>query len=115
MSNDLSSVESMRFKNVAATVGVDPADAPGAAAIRAYPNPATEWVRFECTNLPQEQYTLKIYNIIGKLVWKESYALSGNKSIKLDLDDFKKGTYLYSLVDEKGNVIGTKRLVVVKP
>ena len=58
---------------------------------------------------------MKIFNIVGKVVWKENYALSGNKSIKLQLEEFKKGTYLYSLLDSKGNTIGTKRLVVLKP
>jgi hypothetical protein len=55
-----------------------------------FPNPAVDWVRFDCSNLPQEEYTLKIYNIIGKVVWKETYQLSGNRSIRIDLDDFKK-------------------------
>ena len=38
-----------------------------------------------------------------------------NKLPLLDLKDFKKGTYLYSLSDMKGNILGTKRLMVVKP
>jgi hypothetical protein len=35
--------------------------------------------------------------------------------VTLELQDFRKGTYLYSLVDSKGNIVGTKRLVVLKP
>lgn len=81
----------------------------------AFPNPAVEWVRFDCKNLPESDYTLKIFNIVGKVVWKENYSISGNKSITVELEDFKKGTYLYSLVDKDGNVIGTRRLVVLKP
>lgn len=114
MSNDLSTVQSVQFKNVMTTDVVD-SNSPGSANIQAHPNPAVEWVRFDCTNLPQDDYTLKIFNIVGKVVWKENYALSGNKSIKLQLEEFKKGTYLYSLLDSKGNTIGTKRLVVLKP
>jgi hypothetical protein len=49
------------------------------------------------------------------VVWEEQYFISGNKSIRIELDDFKKGTYLYSLTNSEGAVIGTKRLVVVKP
>ncbi|MBK7939938.1 MAG: T9SS type A sorting domain-containing protein [Lewinellaceae bacterium] len=114
MSNDLSTVESMQFKNVL-TSDVSDEHSPGSANIQAHPNPAVEWVRFDCTNLPQDDYTLKIFNIVGKVVWKENYSLSGNKSIRLQLEEFKKGTYLYSLLDSKGNTIGTKRLVVLKP
>ncbi|MCB9305824.1 MAG: T9SS type A sorting domain-containing protein [Lewinellaceae bacterium] len=114
MSNDLSTIESVQYKSLPTTDVFD-TKAPGSANIQAHPNPAVEWVRFECTNLPKDDYTLKIFNIVGKVVWKENYSLSGNKSIKLELEDFKKGTYLYSLLDSKGNTIGTKRLVVLKP
>ncbi|MCA0238558.1 MAG: T9SS type A sorting domain-containing protein [Bacteroidetes bacterium] len=114
LSNDQSSVQSVQFKNNA-IVANNEVDAPGAANIQAFPNPAVERVRFDCTNLPSEEYTLKIFNIIGKVVWKQNYAISGNRSMTLELEDFRKGTYLYSLVDSKGNIIGTKRLVVLKP
>ncbi len=114
MSNDLSTVERVQFKDNLTTPTIE-ADSPGAATIQAYPNPAVEFVRFNCANLPAGDYTLKIFNIIGKVVWKENYQLVGSKSIRVELDDFKKGTYLYSLVDSQGNIIGTKRLVILKP
>jgi len=114
MSNDLSTVERVQFKDNITTPIIE-ADSPGAATIQAYPNPAVEFVRFNCANLPAGDYTLKIFNIIGKVVWKENYQLVGSKSIRVELDDFKKGTYLYSLVDSQGNIIGTKRLVILKP
>jgi hypothetical protein len=115
MNNDLSTVESVRYKNNLTTdVSPDPGS-PGSANIQAHPNPAVEYVNFNCSNLPRDNYTLKIYNIVGKVVWKGEYALNGNKAIYLELDDFKKGTYLYSLSDGKGNIISTKRLVVLKP
>lgn len=113
--NQQSTVETARFKNNLGTTPVILTETPGNANIQAFPNPAIEWVRFDCTNLPADDYTLKIFNIIGKVVWKENYYLTGNKSFRVDLDNFKKGTYLYSLSNKKGDVIGTKRLVVVKP
>lgn len=114
MSNDLSEVQTVRFKHNDITAAPD-LIAPGSANIQAYPNPATEWVRFDCTNLSSGDYTLKIFNVIGKTVWKETYTINGSRSVRLELDNFKKGTYLYSLSDQKGNIIGTKRLVVLKP
>lgn len=115
LSNDQSSVESVRFKNIDMITPAPEIEAPGAAGVQAFPNPAIQWVRFDCTNLPDDEYTLKIFNIVGKVVWKNSYSISGNRSIRIDLEDFKKGTYLYSLVNQAGTIIGTKRLVVVKP
>ena len=114
MSNDLSQVQSVEYKDNS-TVAAPEIDAPGSANIQAFPNPAVERVRFDCTNLPSEEYTLKIFNIIGKVVWKQNYTMNGNRSVIVELEDFRKGTYLYSLADSKGNIIGTKRLVVLKP
>ena len=112
--SELNGAESVRYKDNG-TTPVTFINAPGSASIQAYPNPATEWVRFDCSNLPADDYTLKIFSIIGKEIWKNNYTMSGNKSIRLELNDFKKGTYFYSLEDRKGNIIGTKRLVIVKP
>ncbi len=114
MSNDLSTVESIRFKNNVTTPIIEP-KITLSGGIQAFPNPAVEWVRFDCSNLVQGEYTLKIFNIIGKLVWKKNYTLGGTTSFRVELDDFKKGTYIYSLVDKQGNAVGTKRLVVLKP
>ena len=115
LDNTQTEAVSARFKNTGIATPVIHINAPGNASISAFPNPAIEWVRFDCINLPADEYTLKIFNILGKIVWKEQYQLSGNKSIRLELDNFRKGTYLYSLVNKSGTVIGTKRLVVVKP
>jgi hypothetical protein len=114
VNNDGSEVASVRFKNNK-IVADDDLDPVSAANIQAYPNPAVERVRFECTNLPNGNYTLKIYNIIGRVVWRQNYSMSGNQSISLNLEKFSKGTYLYSLIDSKGHSIGTKRLVILKP
>jgi Secretion system C-terminal sorting domain len=116
MNNQQSSAVSARFKYLEISPVEDILDfAPGTANIQASPNPAVEYVRFSCTNLPEGRYTLKIFNIIGRVVWRDNYDISGSRSIRVELDKFKKGTYLYSLIDQKGNTIGTKRLVVLKP
>jgi hypothetical protein len=118
MENDLSTPASVRFKNneTVSTEGPD-GEAPGSPSVSAFPNPAVERVRFDCVNLPPADYTLKVFNIIGKVVWKNQFTLTapGSRAVTVELADFKKGTYLYSLVDGKGNTIGTRRLVVLKP
>lgn len=115
VSADESTVETVRFKNIDMLTPAPAIEAPGAASVQAFPNPAIQWVRFDCKNLPADDYTLKIFNIVGKVVWKETHYIAGKRSITVDLEDFKKGTYLYSLVNQDGTIIGTKRLVIVKP
>jgi hypothetical protein len=114
MSNDLSTVETVRYKNLSSSSTKTPVNLISGG-IQAFPNPAVEWVRFDCTDLVPGEYTLKLFNIIGKCVWKKNYTLAGTTSFRVDLEDFKKGTYIYSLVDKDGNSVGTKRLVVLKP
>jgi hypothetical protein len=114
MKKDLSGVQTIQYKENTVTAAEEP-DSPGTASIQAFPNPAVDWVRFNCANLPVDDYTLKVFNILGRVVWKDNFHVSGTKSITLELDNFRKGTYLYSLIDGKGNIIGTKRLLVLKP
>ena len=87
----------------------------GTADMFAYPNPAVTEVRFDFINLPVDTYTLKIYNILGVEVFRQNYIINDRRTIKLDISSMQKGTYLYSLVDNKGKPITTKRLVVIKP
>lgn len=88
---------------------------PGRPDIFAYPNPAITEVRFEFTNLDAGQYSLRIYNILGVEVWKRDYTLNGSKTVKADISDLRKGTYLFNLVDEQGKTLATKRLMVIRP
>jgi hypothetical protein len=82
----------------------------------AYPNPAIGSVRFDINGLQDGNYRLRIYNLLGQEVWSKRYLISGGKrTIKLELGTFEKGTYLYSLSDEKGKTLITKRLVVLMP
>lgn len=117
MNNEQNAVRSVQFKDAETVSDFEPVfgEAPGNASIQAFPNPAVEWVRFDCANLPKDTYTLKLFNAIGRMVWKQDYQIAGNRSIRIELESFKKGTYLYSLVDSKGKAVSTKRLVVLKP
>jgi len=79
------------------------------------PNPAIASTRFEFSNLKSGQYELKIYNILGVEVWSRDYFINGDRAEKVDLIGFKKGTYLYSLVNSRGKSLTTKRLMIVRP
>ena len=84
--------------------------------IQAYPNPAIHSVRFDVVNMPAGKYHLKMFNILGTQVWDETYRLDNQRdTISIDLYTFKKGTYLYSLIDEYGTPIVTRRLMIIRP
>ncbi|MCB0598025.1 MAG: T9SS type A sorting domain-containing protein, partial [Phaeodactylibacter sp.] len=69
----------------------------------------------EFTNLAPGRYKLKIHNILGIEEWRKTYQISGNHTEKVDISSLRKGTYLYSLVDDRGKTITTRRLIVVRP
>ncbi len=83
--------------------------------IHAYPNPAIGSVRFDLVGLSPGNYTVKIINILGQSVWSEKYYINGSRTVRVELDSFKRGTYLYALINDKGRTITTKRLIVLKP
>lgn len=84
--------------------------------IYAYPNPAIDQVRFDLVNIPTGIYDLNIYNILGVKVWSKKYDFTNSSdTIQLDLNNFKKGTYLYSLVNDEGKTFATRRLVILRP
>ena len=84
--------------------------------VYAYPNPAIEDIRFDFINVPKGQYDLKIYNILGVEIWKQQHQVqSTNDTIQLDVSNFRKGTYLYSLIDENGKNLVTRRLIILRP
>ncbi len=116
LSNDKSEVTGIRYKSATTSDAEEViADAPGSPYVSSFPNPAIDWVRFDYYNLPEDNYNLKIFSLIGNPVWDKTYRLSGTKNLRIDLDSFRKGTYLYSFSNSQGKVITTKRLVVVKP
>ena len=86
--------------------------APG---LYAYPNPAILEVRFDFKNLNPDFYEIRMFNILGVEVWSENFWVPGNRTVKVDLTPFSKGTYLYSIVDSEGKTLSTKRLVIVRP
>ncbi len=115
LDDEETNVESFTFKNSEIITSTEPIVRSGFEDVFAYPNPAINYARFDCVNLDPNHYDLKIFNILGLEAYSERYFISGNKMLKVDLSDFRKGTYLYSLVDTTGKVVTTKRLVVIKP
>lgn len=83
------------------------------ATINVYPNPATETAIFEVNGLSRGEYTLSLFNMVGRqLTVKEFTAASGQERLMLDVSALPQGMYLYSLRNAQGRTITTKRLLV---
>ena len=82
--------------------------------VKTYPNPTYGDVTFELTNLPKGDYSVVLYNIIGKRLWSNQF--NNNSTVmNVNLSHLKKGTYLYSIIDGNGRKVTTKRLMIITP
>ncbi|NND34274.1 MAG: T9SS type A sorting domain-containing protein [Saprospiraceae bacterium] len=81
----------------------------------AYPNPALSVVRFKFLDIPSGKYTIRFYDILLRNLMEREYNLAGSETVEININQLEKGTYLFSLVDENGKKIVTKRLIVIKP
>jgi hypothetical protein len=77
------------------------------------PNPSYGHVLFFTENLKKDSYEVRVFNIIGIELWKSSFLISGDRTLEVDLSHLRKGTYFYSLKNSYGQIITTKRLVIL--
>ena len=87
--------------------------APDANLITAFPNPSFGNVSIQMVNYPLGEYRMKVYNVVGKELWAESFQLRSNRVFKADLLHLSKGTYLYSIFDKNGKKLVTKRIAII--
>ncbi len=114
---DNTKVTAVTYKNIKKfTPVIDNFDAGNFARpdIRAFPNPANDEVNIEMMNFEAGNYTLKIYNLLGAVIMQDNYTIAGTKTIRLDITQLRKGTYLYSISNNHGKIMVTKRLMVLK-
>jgi len=105
-------VNSMVYKRKTNTVSTG---GPGLqqASIRVFPNPATSLATFEIEGLERGRYVLTLSNIMGQRMDQQSFSPIGNQTrINLDVSGLPAGIYLYSLRNERGRTITTKKLQV---
>ena len=114
LSNDQSSVESVRFKNNESSTSAIDSPKEKDITFIAYPNPAIEWMCFEGTNLPAIKLSLRIFDDKGRVVWTNKYNLEGSVSISVDISYFAKGIYFYRLEDLKGQLLIVDQFVIGK-
>ncbi len=80
--------------------------------ISAQPNPATSEVRIKIGELPLGKNTISVSNVLGETVYQN--AIQSNETASISVANWANGIYLYSVKDEKGNVLATKRLNVTR-
>jgi len=81
--------------------------------IYVFPNPSYGDFNIKMNNFPAGEYQIKIYNIIGKIIKTTPLQKEGENIIHVNLRGLPKGTYIYSIEDEFGHRLETKRLSIL--
>lgn len=81
--------------------------------IYVFPNPSYGEFNIKMYDFPEGEYTLKVFNIVGKEIKSEPITMSGNMLVPIYLYNIHKGSYIYSIEDENGNRLETKRLMIM--
>ena len=79
--------------------------------IKFYPNPASTFINFDFLRSYDVNYSLFIFNFMGKKIIEIKNTPS---RINLNLVDFYRGVYIYQLRDKNGNIMETGKFQVVK-
>ncbi len=77
-----------------------------------YPNPATSYINFTFEKTIDKNYTLQVYNFLGRKM-SESRITEPKITINLD-DNYFRGLYIYQLRDKDGRIIESGKFQVVK-
>ena len=84
---------------------------PVAKLLKFYPNPASTSITFDFRHGYDKSYSFQIYAFMGKKVYELKNV---SPQIKIVLDEFYRGIYLYKLLDKNGKVIESGKFIVVK-
>ena len=77
--------------------------------VQFYPNPATSFIVFDLTSVFDKNYTLQIYNFIGKKI-SETKITSAKTNI--NLENFYRGLYVYQLRNKSGQIVESGKFQV---
>ena len=83
--------------------------------VNAYPNPAQDNFTLDLKNIEAGDYTLKMYNVIGKEVRSIPFRYSNGMKLLVQTGDLQNGTYVYRIVDEDSKSLVTRRIIVSRP
>jgi hypothetical protein len=83
------------------------------ATIAVYPNPAQQRATFEIEGLTGGGHTLHLISMTGQKVFTRHFQPLGDQTrINVDVSQLPRGIYLYSLRNDRGRTLATKRLLV---
>jgi hypothetical protein len=78
--------------------------------VKFYPNPAVSFINFEFQKDFNNNYTLYIYNFIGKKMLELKV---NDEKMTVMLNGFYRGVYIFQLRDNSGNIVESGKFQVI--
>lgn len=107
-------VKSVVYKNTEASTPTAELASPKLPSLQIYPNPASASITIHTSQLIHGPHQLKIFTIGGALIHTSKHLISVNGSIKILLRPGMKGEYICKLENEKGELEGISRLLIMQ-
>ncbi|MDB5249310.1 MAG: type sorting protein [Segetibacter sp.] len=79
--------------------------------MRFYPNPATSVINFELQKPIQREFTLQVYNFVGKKMFELNNI---SQKIIIPLSEFYRGVYIFQIRDKSGRIVESGKFQVIK-
>lgn len=76
-----------------------------------FPNPASSLITFTFDKGYNSNYSLQVFNFIGKKVYEQKAVAARNI---IDLGDFYRGVYIFQIRDANGKIIESGKFQVAK-
>jgi hypothetical protein len=76
-----------------------------------YPNPATSYITFDLSKDYGKNYSIQLFNFLGKKVYE--FSVTDQKTI-VNLTDFFRGIYIFQLKDPNGKIVESGKFQVNK-
>ncbi len=87
--------------------------ADGARIAHFYPNPATSYINFTFDKSVDRNYTLQVYNFMGRKMTESRVTDPSKLTINLN-DNYLRGLYIYQLRDASGRIVESGKFQVSK-
>ncbi|MEM6724851.1 MAG: T9SS type A sorting domain-containing protein [Bacteroidota bacterium] len=83
--------------------------------LMAYPNPAVNQINIAVRTSEPGDFQISITNILGRTILIQPFFSGTETDIQINLDGLSSGIYLYSILNDQGEILETKRFLISRP
>ncbi|MEO1434855.1 MAG: T9SS type A sorting domain-containing protein [Bacteroidota bacterium] len=83
--------------------------------LMAYPNPAANQINIAVRTSEPGDYQISIINLLGRTMLVQPFFSGTETELQVNLEGMAQGIYLYSILNDQGEILETKRFLISRP